>query len=196
MSFWKKAVDAAKAAAQEAARDINANVANKVEQSSNRIRGVEAEYETPATGTLESFVFAKITKFNDNSSIYSGAALQGEYIQRKIQNAFNSYAAGATGKLLVLLDVTSFGKGDSGLCLTENELFFAIGRLDDDSLSFKINLKDIRKIEADGADNDSPYITVNRKDLPFYDLDLRRFMKALVASIDEYIKQQKANAAS
>jgi hypothetical protein len=191
MSFWTKAVESAKAAAQEAVKDMNASVANKVENSSNRIRGVEAEYQTPAAGTLESFVFAKITKFNDNSSIYSGAALQGEYIQRKIQNALNSYAAGATGKLLVLLDVTSFGKGDRGLCLTENELFFAIGRLDDDSSSFKINLKDIRKIEADGADNDSPYITVNRIDLPFHNLDLRRFMKALVASIDEYRKQPK-----
>lgn len=191
MSFWKKAVELAKEAAQEAAKDMQSSMAD----TSNRLKGVENEYEKPSIGTLEYFVFDKITKFNDGSNIYSGVGLQGERVQRKIQNVLNGYASDATGKILVLLDNTSFGTADYGLCLTEKEFFYKMRILDDGRDSFSIKLEDIYKVDARDADDDYPYIKINKTELPF-NHDIRRFMKALVACLDEYIKERRAKTQS
>lgn len=158
-------------------------IINETCASLNKIKKIVG---APTIYDFNVLLYGHKDKLNDDSYVYSFDGLESGKARRKIQGAIKSYAneygSEPDGELLLLIDLTTFGSGNDGFYITEDELY-AKPLFED---SFSIRLKDIKRVRLD---TDDRIIKINSQELSYTHSEINRAMKILVDCLKEYIKQ-------
>lgn len=134
----------------------------KPDSIENRISKISPDAQNLAvkTKSLGDYFYDYQTHLNDDSSVYTGAALYyGKKGYKKAKNAVKSYAytnerneynPGEPFDLIVLIDCTAFGSATDGFYITENEIYAK--ELMKDRHVIKIKNIDGKRIRIDEKD--------------------------------------------